>query len=600
MDKGLSTNRTMNIMHSLLTLTVLAFLFLDSCGASLPHKFDHTSFPFQDDDSHTRIGGDTIPSFQKTHRRGMNGWELDQHNIPGLMESRKVGPNLAMLQRRRNGLSSNDESRNVVLLCNSPPWIQERSLGDTRSTQGIEDNGLNEEDRRSMETFTQGRRGPHPPIVYRYYGRSRPRMRSADSIPFVLFGPNVDHWKTVGQILATRGFSVMACERLADDGEESKRLQQQEQQEQYAQHEGANIVLEILDALRWSRAIVVGCDSESILAIETAMQLAPDRISGLVLCGDLSEGEQLAINSGVDVLDDFLRNVLDCPFTIIWDGGGTQASPSGGQWGGGVGAMTSSAQYTDRSIILGGGSAPHRIRPEQFAWVLTRFAEAKVPPAEGGGRRFRSIGDDAGRGQGVQARAGDQRWSSAVNSLFQRLALPFGLDNVASSEGRLLLGRAIATALFYIAIMRVAIVQYGLLRTGLRTVKSRYDSVDALRRRAFQAVAAFIVNFGYIPRLFSVKLAKEADDDEDGIIRPPGKLRRKKHAKDISNDSTVAKEGVGLEDGVAADTGPQDESKDEPVGKDGEKNEDEPDEPPRASEERGRFQPFFFLDQVVT
>jgi hypothetical protein len=590
-------------MHFLLTLTFLAFLCLDLCDASLPHKhenqLDQTNFPFQDDDPHTRIGGDTAPSFQKTHRRGINGWELDQHNLPGLMERRQVGPNLALFQRRRSGLSSNDDSRHDVLLCNSPPWMQERSLGDTINTQGIEDNGLNEEDRRTMETFTQGRRGPHPPIVYRYYGRSRPRMRSADSIPFVLFGPNVDHWKTVGQILATRGFSVMACERLADDGEDAKRLQQQEQQEQYA-HEGANIVLEILDALRWSRAIVVGCDSESILAIETAMQLAPDRVAGLVLCGDLSEGEQLAVNSGVDVLDDFLRNVLDCPFTIIWDGGGTQASPSGGQWGGGVGAVTSNSQYSDRSIILGGGSAPHRIRPEQFAWVLTRFVEAKIPSVAGGGRRFRNIGDDAGRGQGVQARAGDQRWSSAVNSLFRRLALPFGLDNVASSEGRLLLGRAIATALFYIAIMRVAIVQYGLLRTGLRTIKSRYDSVDALRRRAFQAVAAFIVNFGYIPRLFSVKLAKEADDEEDGILHPPGKAGRKKRAKGGGDDSNVAKEGLTLEDGTAAETGPQDGSKDEPVGKDGEKNEDERDEPPRASEERGRFQPFFFLDQVVT
>jgi hypothetical protein len=53
-----------------------------------------------------------------------------------------------------------------------------------------------------------------------------------------------------------------------------------------------NLVLEIMEALKWNRAILVGSDSESIFAIETAMMLAPYRVAGLVLSGDLTEIEQ--------------------------------------------------------------------------------------------------------------------------------------------------------------------------------------------------------------------------------------------------------------------------------------------------------------------
>ena len=62
------------------------------------------------------------------------------------------------------------------------------------------------------------RRKKHSPVVYQYFGRSR-RLGpvSPDALHFVLLGPNVDHWKSVGQILASRGFNVMACERIEDD-----------------------------------------------------------------------------------------------------------------------------------------------------------------------------------------------------------------------------------------------------------------------------------------------------------------------------------------------------------------------------------------------
>jgi hypothetical protein len=69
-------------------------------------------------------------------------------------------------------------------------------------------------------------KGLHSPVVYQYFGSSRKsrggqsyQSSQADDAPrnFILLGPNVDHWKTVGQSLASRGFNVMACERMVEN-----------------------------------------------------------------------------------------------------------------------------------------------------------------------------------------------------------------------------------------------------------------------------------------------------------------------------------------------------------------------------------------------
>ena len=65
--------------------------------------------------------------------------------------------------------------------------------------------------------------------------------------------------------------------------------------------------------------------------------------------------------------------------------------------------------------------------------------------------------------------------------------------------------------------MRVVFVQYGILRMGVISVKNSVDSVDALRRKIFQATGAFIFNFGYIPRLFKFSLKRTKELDEDAI-----------------------------------------------------------------------------------
>ena len=75
--------------------------------------------------------------------------------------------------------------------------------------------------RQKLQLETDSKTG-HP-IIYRYFGRSRTRSIRADSIPFIVLGPSVDHWKQVGRILASRGFNVIACERIqSQDGKDGK------------------------------------------------------------------------------------------------------------------------------------------------------------------------------------------------------------------------------------------------------------------------------------------------------------------------------------------------------------------------------------------
>merc|ERR1712238_449750 len=139
------------------------------------------------------------------------------------------------------------------------------------------------------------------------------------------------------------------------------------------------------------------------MAIEAAIKLAPDRVAGLVLCGDLSGTQEYmkntVINSRLDPsspigtttnqmqqnthsnLDIFLRNRIDCPSTIVWVGNLSTLSSTRGK------KATSSpvsifddmhSEIAGSSIILGGGSAPHIRLPDQCAWVLTRFVEEKI------------------------------------------------------------------------------------------------------------------------------------------------------------------------------------------------------------------------------
>jgi hypothetical protein len=427
----------------------------------------------------------------------------------------------------------------------------------------------------------------HSPVVYRYYGRNRSRGHQ-DSIPFILLGPNVDHWREVGKILATRGFSVMACERVAQDKDHPIRLDTTT-----ANDDGPNLVLEILDALRWNRAILVGCDKESVLAMETAMDLAPEKVAGLVLCGDLTDANRLASEAGSHGLDAFLRSILDCPFTIVWNGEYGRRAPS--------------HSNNDRVLILGAGTAPHRRKAEQFAWVLTRFVEEKLASL-----RSKPHVAVARPQQETPSPRPPNRLSRGMSNL----NLPLGLESLVTSEGRLVLGRSIATALFYIIMMKVALVQYGMLRGGLIEIKAKYDTVDKLRRTIFKAVGGFIVNYGYIPRLFSFK--KAAEDDEDDLLLSSQNIITLKSDKnfqttdasetDSSNEDVVPdSEDTAVEDSsdetvvhvpdsedAAVDKGEQEET---PYYYNSQRNSANDEDTPE-DDEWPIFKPDFFLDHI--
>mmetsp|Transcript_3355 Transcript_3355/g.4883 ORF Transcript_3355/g.4883 Transcript_3355/m.4883 type:complete len:603 (+) Transcript_3355:247-2055(+) len=310
------------------------------------------------------------------------------------------------------------------------------------------------------------------PVVYRYFGRSRARSVRSDSIPFIVIGPSVDHWKLVGRILASRGFNVMAIERVKKEAEDEaskggKGRKKVSSDDAHALVEGEALVSTILNVLKWQRAILVGCDEESVLAIEAALRLAPDRIAGLVLCGDLSSFQkhvQEQINNmknystgddddSIDI-DSFLNHYVECPCSIVWDGDVTTWSSAGENY-------PSSSSIA--KVIHGGGMAPHRRLPEQFAWTLTRFVEKKVStlPAANDNidataytedTSITAAGTETGTGATIESQRNYNIWKEMpISQLF--------------TPGSLLVsGRILATAIIYISIARVSVFQYKNIR----------------------------------------------------------------------------------------------------------------------------------------
>lgn len=370
-------------------------------------------------------------------------------------------------------------------------------------------------------------RRPNNPVVYRYFGRSRARSHRSDSIPFILLGPSVDHWKDAGQILASRGFNVMACERVSDkNGSEKK----SSQHDTALPHDGAgeNLVLAILDALRWNRAVVIGCDSESALAIEAALRLAPERVAGLVLCGDLSSAESYlsqynsmdsiqASHHDQSSIDSFLDGCIDVPTTIVWDGDITTAMSKGSKH------KFDQQQQQDlfnkyRSIIVGGGSAPHRRLPEQFAWVLTRFVEEKVS-SHTKKLRFLYENNDPKEAEENGGGAG----TSKQNAVF---ALPNGLNRTLAdvfSPGSLLVaGRTLATALIYMSAIRVAVYQYHNICGGLSGIQSGWNTLSSWQREGREYLSTHLSDdWGRIASFFRdffvhlfFRRSNKSDDDD--------------------------------------------------------------------------------------
>lgn len=330
------------------------------------------------------------------------------------------------------------------------------------------------------------------PIHYRYFGKSRPRLRNHDSIPFIFLGPSVDHWKMVGQNLASRGFSVMAASLDEDGTDGASRLPDEDKQPQ--------LVEAILEALRWNRAILVGCDSAAIVAIRAALRLAPEgRIAGLILCGDLSEAQRHTAGP----VDLFLRqHMTACPFSVIWDGDQSTLPMSEDANGGGAAAVA--LENNHRCLIRGGGSAPHRRLPEQFAWALTRFVEEQVAPIR------RVI-------------------SEAAPSVSRRLQF---LNRVNFTPGGFLVaGRVLAEAVFYLSAMKVVMYQYENIYDGILRINRGYKELSIWPRRILKLVGNIVLGWSGL----KVKGTRRTSEPsfEEVIIMP-----HMQHEEEIEKEPT--------------------------------------------------------------
>ena len=324
------------------------------------------------------------------------------------------------------------------------------------------------------------------PIIYRYFGRARSRSSRSDSVPFIIIGPSADHWKIVGKILAARGFNVMVCERTKDTKEKKKKNKTRQLYNDEVV-EGEALTLAVLDALKWQKAVLVGCDQEAVLAIEAALRLAPDRVAGLVLCGDLADVQEHIAQQIADIkassptegdeemnIDSFLRDYVDCPCSIIWDGDASTWSTSHSE-----DLDQSVFKAVDgggsRSVIIGGGLAPHRRLPEQFAWTLTRFVENRVSS--------QAVAQDASDLSAIEQLEKDIEHEHGVESRKQHIVwrdiLPprvtEALDEIFAPGSLLVTGRMIATAIIYLSITRASLFQYhniGDIRTALLNPKN--------------------------------------------------------------------------------------------------------------------------------
>jgi len=369
-----------------------------------------------------------------------------------------------------------------------------------------------EEDSESSDRLEELQTPKSKPVVYRYFGRNRARSRY-DHVPFIFLGPSVDHWKGAGQILASKGFSVMACEcseKKNAGNDDNERMPK-----------GDDLVMTVLETLRWERAVVVGCDKGAVAALQAALRLAPSRVRGLILCGDLSDAEtfvaSLEENAGNHIgrisksarrcVDDFLSKNISCPSTIIWDGD-IHSLPNFKKRS----KNLSVSQYEEeqegfchdmRMTVLGGGASPHRRFPELFSWALTRFVEEKVPDIPSRKTAdFHSVMEEASNKKECYRK----RISSAMTSRRNQLLLPFAknenLQEMLSPESMLVSGRVLAFTIAYVTVCSVGIYQYRNLCVGFSVVKSQYEWLTSWQKQGFMFVTKILtLRNGFLRRL---------------------------------------------------------------------------------------------------
>ena len=375
----------------------------------------------------------------------------------------------------------------------------------TRKSKSSKSKAGSLEDERSNKTPQKTGR----PVVYRYFGRNRARSVRAESIPFIVICTCVDHWEVVGRILASRGFNMIAVERPKRIEESNVDTSSKKTNDQITSHlaedvnlndEGEALVSSILDTLKWQKAILVGCDYESILALGAALQL-PDRIAGLVMCGDLStlfdhihkEMKSLKLSEDDSFLDTeiFLEDFVDCPCQLLCDGDVIN-------------------DYTSliAKRLLGAGLVPHRRLPEQLSWLLTRFIEEKVSNNEN---------EDFLKNDMMKP-------AIATNRTQQKQSYAPGLLLVS--------GRVFATILIYMSIAKVTVFQYKNMRNlqfdfstiltlskwnVAKKILTKLKEIEWKKRLPFYFLIQRFINF---------QSNVDITDEEDQFIRNSTDLRK--------------------------------------------------------------------------
>lgn len=419
------------------------------------------------------------------------------------------------------------------------------------------------------------RRQSITPVVYRFFARSQAAkavatsITAGSSIPFILLVPNVDHWKLTGHELASRGYNVIAVGPKQDDPDddedninnlENEEYQRSNLNKRYLQ--GPALILQLMDALRWTKVILVGCDSEAMMAIQAALSLSSSSfldsksptsfftgsdsrrsVVGLILCGKLDETESLITNPTYNfvvnqaeqaarrsedysfssmfyslsekkisvspssqpfymgaasstsslVIGRFLEQNVLCPFTIVWDGDEESLKSAGMP----AATIINDQSYQYRTMIIGGGSAPHRKRPEYFAWVLSRFVEEKIAPSINMNvrdlKKERSI-PQRKRALKTSMLFGDSTIDNSDQRRLPHISLPVPWKvptEMLNEESFVVFGRVAATALFYGMMFKVLLYQYHNLRFGI-------DMITLFRQTALGTFRRAVLRTGSI------------------------------------------------------------------------------------------------------
>jgi pimeloyl-ACP methyl ester carboxylesterase len=443
------------------------------------------------------------------------------------------------------------------------------------------------------------------PVVYRYYSRNRARDVADGSIPFIFLGPNVDHWKVAGKELAARGFSVMAVERVKDEPGDD------EHGDYSSPGYDANLILGLLEALKWHRVVLVACDSESALAIRAAMELAPGRVVGLVLCGNLKAADDFVANMypqnrrlpGSFAVDRFLHSNLRCPFQIVWDGDVPARSYFSGS---GLDAAASEPLQKDhRNLVLGGGSAPHRRRPEHFAWVLTRFVEEKIAPTQVS--RFKV---PRARARGGQQTLGQQRQKP---SQVPQNSLLLSLSEFVSPGSLVVWGRVVASALFYSTAVKIALFQYEKVRFSFITINTAIEMVSRLRLQILGAVPSFLGSLGSLSFPSRARIKSRVDTEVEPEVAEPSRPSEAEEGEEVKPLLVPPPISEDEEEQPSATSAASDDEEEEQSSAppspssdddDDDENQEESSDTEDVEKEEGPvkapdFKPSFFLDHVI-